>query len=167
MKSLVYDTPVYNAEELVARIAVAAGEIRNSPGVFQNVRMSMRRRSAERFRRRPRKRWACWSSTKGSGKTNNIIAVVACQFYAYNALLGDERLLEYWFVDYELSDKAVVPKMVPKDPRGARAPEGKRLDFEGAVVRSLQRGGKTLVSSRSTAASELGRSGNGLSPDQR
>ncbi|GFT21471.1 uncharacterized protein TNCV_2307291 [Trichonephila clavipes] len=44
MKSLVYDTPVDNAEELVARIAVAAGEIRNSPGVFQNVRMSMRRR---------------------------------------------------------------------------------------------------------------------------
>ncbi|GFU71600.1 uncharacterized protein TNCV_3035401 [Trichonephila clavipes] len=41
MKSLVYDTPVDNAEELVARIAVAAGEIRNSPGVFQNVRMSM------------------------------------------------------------------------------------------------------------------------------
>ncbi|GFV45393.1 uncharacterized protein TNCV_5055871 [Trichonephila clavipes] len=31
MKSLVYDTPVDNAEELVARIAVAAGEIRNSP----------------------------------------------------------------------------------------------------------------------------------------
>ncbi|GFX97851.1 uncharacterized protein TNCV_4905021 [Trichonephila clavipes] len=29
MKSLVYDTPVDNAEELVARIAVAAGEIRN------------------------------------------------------------------------------------------------------------------------------------------
>ncbi|GFY22248.1 putative DD41D transposase [Trichonephila clavipes] len=44
MKLLVYDTPVDNAEELVARIAVAAGEIRNSPGVFQNVRMSMRRR---------------------------------------------------------------------------------------------------------------------------
>ncbi|GFW85226.1 DUF4817 domain-containing protein [Trichonephila clavipes] len=44
IKSLVYDTPVDNAEELVARIAVAAGEIRNSPGVFQNVRMSMRRR---------------------------------------------------------------------------------------------------------------------------
>ncbi|GFT04312.1 uncharacterized protein TNCV_1928731 [Trichonephila clavipes] len=44
MKSLVYDTPVDNAEELVARIAVAAGEIRNSPGVFQNVRMSKRRR---------------------------------------------------------------------------------------------------------------------------
>ena len=44
MKSLVYDTPVDNAEELVARIAVAAGEIRNSPGIFQNVRRSMRRR---------------------------------------------------------------------------------------------------------------------------
>lgn len=44
LKSLVYDTPVDNAEELVARIAVAAGEIRDMPGVFQNVRMSMRRR---------------------------------------------------------------------------------------------------------------------------
>ncbi|GFT07829.1 uncharacterized protein TNCV_1214221 [Trichonephila clavipes] len=35
MKSLVYDTIVDSAEELVARIAVAAGEIRNSPGVFR------------------------------------------------------------------------------------------------------------------------------------
>ncbi|GFT95408.1 transposable element Tc3 transposase [Trichonephila clavipes] len=49
MKSLVYDTPVDNAEELVARIAVAAREIRNSPGIFQNVRMSMRRRYGDRF----------------------------------------------------------------------------------------------------------------------
>ncbi|GFY10795.1 uncharacterized protein TNCV_1123181 [Trichonephila clavipes] len=40
--------PVNNAEELVARIAVAAGEIRNSPGVFQNVWMSMRRRFMSR-----------------------------------------------------------------------------------------------------------------------
>ena len=41
MKSLVYDTPVDNAEELVARIAEAAGEIRDMPGVFQNVLTSM------------------------------------------------------------------------------------------------------------------------------
>ena len=41
MKNLVYDNPVHNAEDLVARIAVAAGEIRDIPGVFQNVRISM------------------------------------------------------------------------------------------------------------------------------
>ena len=43
MKILVY-TPVDNIEELVVRIAVAAGEIRDMSGVFQNVRISMRRR---------------------------------------------------------------------------------------------------------------------------
>ena len=44
MKMLVYDTPVDNAEILVARIAVVAGEIRDMPGVFQNARMFMHRR---------------------------------------------------------------------------------------------------------------------------
>ena len=34
MKTLVYDIPVHNAEELIARIAVAAGEIRDIPEVF-------------------------------------------------------------------------------------------------------------------------------------
>ena len=36
MKTLVYDTPVDNAQELFARIAVAAGEIRDMFAVFQN-----------------------------------------------------------------------------------------------------------------------------------
>ncbi|GFX07338.1 hypothetical protein TNCV_503961 [Trichonephila clavipes] len=53
------------------------------------------------------------------------------------------------------------------DVEGSGAPERKRLDFEEAAVRPLQRGGKTIVRPRSTADSELGRSGNGLSPDQR
>ena len=44
MKTLVYETPVDNAEELVSRFAVAAGEIRDTPGLFQNIRNSMRRR---------------------------------------------------------------------------------------------------------------------------
>ena len=44
VETLVYDIPVDTAEELVARIAVAAREIRDMPGVFQNVRISMRRR---------------------------------------------------------------------------------------------------------------------------
>ena len=34
MKILVYHTPFDNAEELVARIAVAAGEIRDMLGIF-------------------------------------------------------------------------------------------------------------------------------------
>ena len=41
MKTLVYDILVENAEKLAARIAVAGGEIRDMPGVFQNVRISM------------------------------------------------------------------------------------------------------------------------------
>ena len=41
MKTLVYDNPVDNAEELVARITVATGEIRDMLGVFQNVRISI------------------------------------------------------------------------------------------------------------------------------
>ncbi|GBM80689.1 hypothetical protein AVEN_137215-1 [Araneus ventricosus] len=44
MKTLVYVTPVDNAEELVARRAVAAGEIRDMHGIFQKPRKSMRRR---------------------------------------------------------------------------------------------------------------------------
>ncbi|GFV46602.1 uncharacterized protein TNCV_4121 [Trichonephila clavipes] len=42
IKSLVYSSPVDSNE--VARIAVAAGEIREMPGVFVNVRQSLRRR---------------------------------------------------------------------------------------------------------------------------
>ncbi|GBO04646.1 hypothetical protein AVEN_268492-1 [Araneus ventricosus] len=37
VKSLVYETPVNSAEDLVARIAAAAGEVRDTPGVFANV----------------------------------------------------------------------------------------------------------------------------------
>ncbi|GFX94067.1 uncharacterized protein TNCV_3414291 [Trichonephila clavipes] len=44
MKSLVYETPVNSAEELVARIRSAAGEMRNTPEMLSNVRRSMKRR---------------------------------------------------------------------------------------------------------------------------
>ncbi|GFU94576.1 uncharacterized protein TNCV_1265471 [Trichonephila clavipes] len=44
MKSLVYETPVNSAEELVARISTAAGEMRNTPEMLSNVRRSMKRR---------------------------------------------------------------------------------------------------------------------------
>ena len=44
MKTLFYDIPVDIAEELVVRVAVAAGKIRDMSGVFQNVLISMRRR---------------------------------------------------------------------------------------------------------------------------
>ncbi|GFT56148.1 transposable element Tc3 transposase [Trichonephila clavipes] len=44
MKSLVYETPVNSAEELVARTSAAAGEIRNTPEMLSNVRRSMKRR---------------------------------------------------------------------------------------------------------------------------
>ena len=44
MKSLVYDTPIDNVEELVARIAVAAEEIKDISGVFQNVWISIHQR---------------------------------------------------------------------------------------------------------------------------
>ncbi|GFT92171.1 transposase-like protein [Trichonephila clavipes] len=43
MKSLVYETPVNSAEELVARIGAAAGKIRNTPEMLSNVRRSMKR----------------------------------------------------------------------------------------------------------------------------
>ena len=41
MKALVYDTLVDNTEELVARITVAAEEIQDMLGVFQNVQISI------------------------------------------------------------------------------------------------------------------------------
>ncbi|GFU46256.1 hypothetical protein TNCV_2155811 [Trichonephila clavipes] len=44
MKSLVFETPVNSAEELVARISAAAWEIRNTPEMLSNVRRSMKRR---------------------------------------------------------------------------------------------------------------------------
>ncbi|GBM70439.1 hypothetical protein AVEN_154432-1 [Araneus ventricosus] len=42
VKSLVYEIPVDSAEDLVARIAAAAGKVRDTPGIFANVRSSMR-----------------------------------------------------------------------------------------------------------------------------
>ena len=39
MKTLVYDTPLDNAEELVEKMAVATGEIQDMAGVFRNVRI--------------------------------------------------------------------------------------------------------------------------------
>lgn len=44
MKSLVYDTPVNSAVDLVARISIAAATIRETPGIFEHVRSSMSRR---------------------------------------------------------------------------------------------------------------------------
>ncbi|GFU60264.1 uncharacterized protein TNCV_4249611 [Trichonephila clavipes] len=38
MKSLVYSSPVDSDEALVVRIAIVAGDIREMPGVFANVR---------------------------------------------------------------------------------------------------------------------------------
>ena len=43
MKTLFYDTPADSAEELLRRIAVAAREIRDMPGVCQNVQIFMGR----------------------------------------------------------------------------------------------------------------------------
>ncbi|GBL85843.1 hypothetical protein AVEN_63173-1 [Araneus ventricosus] len=44
MKTLVYETPIESVEDVVTRISVAAGEkMRDKPGIFQNVRNSMRR----------------------------------------------------------------------------------------------------------------------------
>ncbi|GFX12270.1 mariner Mos1 transposase [Trichonephila clavipes] len=43
MKSLVYVSPVDSDEALVARIAFVAGDIREMPGVFANVRQSLHR----------------------------------------------------------------------------------------------------------------------------
>lgn len=44
MKNMVYETPVASAMDLVARISVAAANIRETPGIFQKVRLSMQRR---------------------------------------------------------------------------------------------------------------------------
>lgn len=44
LQSLVYETPVDTADDLVARIAVAAGAIQDTPDVFHRVRESLRRR---------------------------------------------------------------------------------------------------------------------------
>ena len=44
MKTLFYDIPVDIAEELVVRVAVAAGKIRDMSGVFQSDRISMHRK---------------------------------------------------------------------------------------------------------------------------
>ncbi|GFW50947.1 uncharacterized protein TNCV_3592291 [Trichonephila clavipes] len=44
MKSLVYETPVNSAEELIARISASAREIRNTPEILSNVRRPIKRR---------------------------------------------------------------------------------------------------------------------------
>ncbi|GBN64717.1 hypothetical protein AVEN_201404-1 [Araneus ventricosus] len=44
VKSLVFETSVNSAEELIARIAAVTGEVRDTPGIFVDVRSSMRRR---------------------------------------------------------------------------------------------------------------------------
>lgn len=41
MKSLIYESPVNSAEDLVARIVVAADKINATPGVFERVRQSL------------------------------------------------------------------------------------------------------------------------------
>jgi hypothetical protein len=43
MQSLVYKTPMETQHDLVARIAVAAGTIREMPGIFQRVQHNMAR----------------------------------------------------------------------------------------------------------------------------
>ncbi|GBO26380.1 hypothetical protein AVEN_212084-1 [Araneus ventricosus] len=52
VKSLVYETPVNSAEDLVALIVAAAGEVRDTPGIFANIRSSMRRRCEAKGRTR-------------------------------------------------------------------------------------------------------------------
>lgn len=44
LKSLVYETPVQNEMDLIARIVAAADNLRTMPGVFQRMRISGRRR---------------------------------------------------------------------------------------------------------------------------
>ncbi|GFU20616.1 hypothetical protein NPIL_435911 [Nephila pilipes] len=44
VKSLVYDNPSDNAENLVARIRIAAGEVREVTEILEEVRASMYRR---------------------------------------------------------------------------------------------------------------------------
>jgi hypothetical protein len=43
MQSLVYETPVETQHDLVARIAVAAGTIREMPGTLQRVQHNIAR----------------------------------------------------------------------------------------------------------------------------
>ncbi|GBM18582.1 hypothetical protein AVEN_47964-1 [Araneus ventricosus] len=38
MKSFVYETPVDSAQDLIARIVVAANKINTTPGIFERVR---------------------------------------------------------------------------------------------------------------------------------
>ena len=42
VKSLVYEAPVDSAEDLVTRIAAAAGEVWDTPGILAKIRSSMR-----------------------------------------------------------------------------------------------------------------------------
>ncbi|GBN26505.1 hypothetical protein AVEN_169090-1 [Araneus ventricosus] len=42
MKTLVYETSVDSVEDVVARISVTAGEMRDMPGIFKNVKNPMR-----------------------------------------------------------------------------------------------------------------------------
>ncbi|GBN13508.1 hypothetical protein AVEN_256786-1 [Araneus ventricosus] len=44
MNSLVYEMPVDSAEDLVARIVVAADKINTTPGIFERVRQAFLRR---------------------------------------------------------------------------------------------------------------------------
>lgn len=44
IKSMVYESPITSEEDLVARLSVAAGSVRDMPDVLTNVRHSMRRR---------------------------------------------------------------------------------------------------------------------------
>lgn len=45
LKTLVYSTPIHTEEQLRNRIIVSCETIRNSPGIFQRVRESMRKRA--------------------------------------------------------------------------------------------------------------------------
>lgn len=44
MKAIVYETPVYSEMDLVARIHIDAATIRETFGIFENVRQIMQRR---------------------------------------------------------------------------------------------------------------------------
>lgn len=44
MKSLVYETPVETEEDLIARIAVAAGDISDNPRMIASVHRSLENR---------------------------------------------------------------------------------------------------------------------------
>ncbi|KDR09623.1 hypothetical protein L798_00416, partial [Zootermopsis nevadensis] len=39
-KSLVYETPVYDPEQLLAKILAASDVVRETPGIFERVRQS-------------------------------------------------------------------------------------------------------------------------------